>query len=122
MLSSTLATIGQLIKLHDIIDSNLADRFLSLLAHYHVDNWLYPGVITRKLGITITKAYDLLKILEGEGYIELYYELYCSQCHKYSGIVVKTIEEIPDFFKCESCDSEMIGIENAIIIFKVISE
>lgn len=82
--------------------------------------WLYPGVFKRRTGIPMGKTYDILSLLEEERILDGYYELYCSQCQKSSGVVVKAFNEIPETFVCEVCLNELPGVENAVLIYKVI--
>ncbi len=122
MLSTTLTHIETLLQTR----TNLADlcisNLINLLQNYRVNMWLYPGVIKRKLGISISDVYEVLRILQEEGYLESYYELYCSHCQKSNGIVIRYFSELPNTFECEICHAELPALENAVLIYKVIKE
>ena len=97
-------------------------QFTEFLASYKVGMWLYPGVIKRKFGLSSQVIYRILHSLETAGALESYYEVYCGICQKTSGIVVRTINELPETFECELCQSTLPAIENAILIYKVVSD
>lgn len=120
MLSNILANIGQ--TLHNRVKLSDLDmqKVLDFISNYRTGLWLYPGVFKRKTRISMVQIYEILKCLEEENIIESYYELYCSSCQKSSGIVVKAFNEIPETFECEMCHEELSGIENAVLIYKVI--
>ena len=122
MLLSTLANIEMLLKNRTELNDLTIASYISLLKHYTVGKWIYPGVIKRKLNISIKQVYESLYLIEKEGIIDSYYELYCSFCQKSSGITVKTFNEIPDSFECEICSNKISGIDNALLIYKVIKE
>lgn len=121
MLQSTLSSIEMILQ-QQINDQSLTDQIVDLFSHYREGLWLYPGVFKRKFGLSINAVYELLSRLEREGYLKSYYELYCSHCQKSSGIVVETFHDIPDTFQCEMCNEELPGIENAILIYKIVRD
>ncbi len=70
----------------------------------------------------LSNTYRILQILQKEGCLESYYELYCSHCQKSSGALIKYFSELPDTFECEICHEELSALENAILIYKVIKK
>lgn len=117
-----LKSIKQMLKMLQILTDDEIDKLCDLLKHYKKDAWLYPGVIARKVPLTIEKTYMITDILEHAGYIQSYYELYCNNCQKATGAVFETLGELPDEFECELCHAFMISIENSILVYKVTAE
>lgn len=120
MLSDILINIELTLREKIELNDEILKRLINLLGNYRTGMWLYPGVLKRKLGLSMVEVYDILQVLEQDGFLESYYELYCSECQKTSGIVLKTFNEIPDTFECEMCHEEKRAIENAVQIYKVI--
>lgn len=121
MLSNILSIIERVaqeqIKSNNIDNKKIAQFF----GHYKRDTWLYPSVIKRVFSISTSETYHFLNGLEKEGIIKPYYELYCPRCSKTYGIV-ESINQIPDYFECEICNEELSGIENSVVIYKVIRD
>lgn len=84
--------------------------------------WLYPGVLKRKLSLPTKDVYSICALLEQEGILKSYYELYCGNCQKSSGLTFEAINQIPPEFECEMCGEKQLGLENTVIIFKVMAE
>lgn len=94
------------------------DELRKVFHSYKKGMWIYPGFIIRELHIKPEIAYKFLMDLEKENIIKGYYELYCSCCQKSNGRV-ETFKDIPETFVCNYCNKELVGIENAVIIYKV---
>lgn len=50
--------------------------------------------------------------------MKVFYELYCFRCKKSSGLVFKVMNEMPETFYCEFCNSEISSLENARFIYE----
>lgn len=122
MLSNTLIDIKTLLNFKLTLSEDTIKKLVKLLTSYKLGSWIYPGVLKRKLEISTKDSYAILQTLEKEGYLSSFYELYCSNCQKSSGIVIETFNEIPDTFECEVCHIELPSLENAAIIYKVVKE
>lgn len=120
MSSDTLVNIKELLcKLQILTDSELT-AICDLLRMYRIGMWLYPGVIVRRIPLTIDKTYAVVDTLAENNYIKPYYELYCNNCQKATGIVFETLGEMPQEFECEICHATMISIQNSILVYKVV--
>ena len=120
MSSDTLVNIKELLcKLQILTDSELT-AICDLLRMYRIGMWLYPGVIARRIPLTIDKTYAVVDTLAENNYIKPYYELYCNNCQKATGIVFETLGEMPQEFECEICHATMISIQNSILVYKVV--
>lgn len=84
--------------------------------------WLYPGVIARKVPLSIEQTYAVTDALEKKKYIKSYYELYCNNCQKATGQVYATLNDLPVEFECEICHANMISIQNSLLVYQVIAE
>lgn len=121
MSSNLLAKIEKLIHSQLKIEDSTITSILSFLSNYRKGMWIYPGILKRKYGVSISDAYVLLQLLEKENILQSYYELYCSHCQKSNGIV-HTFNELPETFECELCHDELLTIEHAVLIYKVVKD
>lgn len=119
MLQNTFAIIDRIVK-QNIDDNGKSSEIASFISLFKRGNWIYPGVLKRKFDIGITEVYSILVGLESEGILESNYELYCKNCNKTTGELVSVFNEIPNTFYCEMCEEELSGVENALMIFKVV--
>lgn len=120
MLSNTLSIIeiaaqGKLNNNTDI------PAILDFFKHYRKNMWIYPGVLKRRFSLELSDVYAFLYELEEQKILQSYYELYCSQYQKSMG-TVELFNELPDFFECELCHTQLPALENAILIYKVIRD
>ena len=120
MLPSILAKIEMIIRTDFQISEKDLKKLIGILASYHKDMWIYPGVLKRKTSIPIQQVNSILYRLSKEGYLNLFYELRCYNCQNSFGSLYEVINSIPYDFECEYCHSKQLGIENAYMIYKVI--
>ena len=122
MLQSTLAKIEALINQNELINNVDSKKVSNLLNYYKKDMWIYPSVLKRKLQVDIKTAYSILNLLEDQDLIERYYELYCIDCQHSTGLLKKTMNEIPDEFECDTCQRTLFALENCRVVFVVVTE
>lgn len=122
MLQSTLAKIETLINQNELMNNIDSKKVSNLLNHYKKDMWIYPSVLKRKLQVDIKTAYSILNLLEDQDLIERYYELYCFDCQHSTGLLKKTMNEIPDEFECDTCQRTLFALENCRVVFVVVTE
>ena len=120
MLQSTLSKIERIAS-NEFMESVDINEFRELFSSYKKNMWIYPGFIIKKLKLKPKVVYQFLMDLEKENIVKGYYELYCGHCQK-SMARVESFKDIPETFVCDYCDEELIGIENALIIYKVICD
>lgn len=97
------------------------DAFIDFLAHYSKGDWVYPATLHRKLKYDVKDIYEALEILNRNGYLEQFLEIYCPLCQRYTGQFFKTIGEVPEEIYCENCDDEILNpLEHASVIYKVL--
>lgn len=121
MLQNTLMKINTLLKESKFSQYQI-DGLLETFSHYKKGMWIYPAVFIRKYNLSVKQVYNFLEKLVDLNILKSYYELYCSNCHKSTGEVYEVFNQIPDTFECVNCDCELNGIENAIIIYRVVEE
>ena len=95
-------------------------KFLELYRHYKVEQWIYPGVVTRQTQIPIKKVYLALNLLEKSGMVESWFEIICSECKNSTSMVFHTLNDIPNEYDCNECGKRRSGIQDAVLIYKVI--
>ena len=94
---------------------------LDFFKYYKQNDWIYPGVLHRKLNISIKDVYDILEVFADQNIVERYLQIYCPECSRYTGDYYKTISEIPDEVCCPHCDQEIEKpLQHTIIVYKVI--
>lgn len=122
MLQSTLEKIETLINQNKLMNNVNPKNVSNLLMHYKKDMWIYPSVLKRELEISVNTAYNILNVLEDASIIERYYELYCFDCQRSTGLFKRTINEIPDEFECDNCQKTLLALENCRVVFMVVAE
>lgn len=95
--------------------------FLDLVGSYKTGSWIYPGVIKRKLNLSISDTYQILSLLDRNDFLESRYEMTCPNCQHTSGEICEVINQLPEFFYCEMCNTEQIVLESAMLIYKVVT-
>lgn len=88
-------------------------------------NYVYPGVLIRELNIEMKVAYEILKLLEKNGYLQELYEIYCPYESKSIGKIYNNIldllgDEIEQV--CPECGQTINIQDNNILIYKVIRQ
>lgn len=122
MLSDTLMNIKTMLTKNQILTDSELLSLCDILRIYRTGMWLYPGVIARKVPLTVEKTYAVTDLLTQSGYIKPYYELYCNNCQRATGAIYETLNEMPEEFECELCHATMTSIQNSILVFKVMAE
>lgn len=89
--------------------------------YWSVGLTIYPGDIKSRINLDINTTYKLLKELEDKGFLEKRYELYCSECHKFKGKVLKTLTDDLGECSCDFCDHEFSVFKDTITIFEVVN-
>ncbi|MEI4801290.1 hypothetical protein WAZ07_08105 [Bacillus sp. FJAT-51639] len=120
MLPNILLKIEEKLKENSLLSDSQLDKFMLLLKRYKKGEWLYPGVLIRKLNITSSNAYKLLDSLKDIGVLEVNYELYCHTCNTFEGTIYETFSQVPNDLHCEGCGIELKPLVNSIVIYKVI--
>lgn len=120
MLQSILSDIGNSLRQSKLLNNEQLNTFLDLFMHYEQGDSVYPGVIKRHLGIDSELAYKILGLLEDEGMLKGYFEINCFECNRAVGDLYPSLNEIPEFIYCPNCQREIVAINNAVLIFKVI--
>ena len=65
------------------------------------------------------KAYAILDILEKNDLIFKVFEVVCPSCSKYTGDIYESLNDLPDFFECDSCEHEFSPISSIVIVYKM---
>lgn len=97
------------------------DMFVSFMAKYQKNNWVYPSALNRELHMHIRDVYEVLELCVDQGLLEQYLQVYCPKCQRFTGNYYKTALEIPEFVNCVHCDEEIENpLRHAIIIYRVL--
>ncbi|HGM1125125.1 hypothetical protein [Clostridioides difficile] len=95
------------------------NQLKKVLKYLHKDDILYPGALKAKLNLDIKIIYNMLEYMVKDNILERNYELYCSDCEKFKGKIVKSLNDIPEFY-CDFCNEELNPLEDSIVIYRVI--
>ena len=97
-------------------------KFLDLFKQYKYGQWIYTGAVNRVTRIAIENVYLILDEAEKEGIVESYFEIICSECNRSVGKVYKNLDDIPDEYICDNCGDTNKAIENAVLIYRMLSD
>lgn len=122
MLQDILSKIAPLIRKSQLISDEKFTELFSLLSRYNKGEWVYPGVLVRKIDITPISAYKVLELLKDQGLLQTNYEMYCHHCHRFEGGIYETISQIPYDLCCETCFEPLTVVDNAIAIYRVLKD
>lgn len=122
MLPDILSKIELWIKENELLQSEKTNALISLLKHYKKNEWIYPGVLIRKLNISAKEAYHVLEFLKSKQILETNYEIYCRSCSQFKGKIYSTFSQVPEKSYCYECNTELLGMDSVIVIYKVIND
>lgn len=74
-----------------------------------------------KLNITIENAYHILEELKKQGYLIHWYEVYCYDCNKSTGVFLDTPRKFNPEQYCDYCGKQLSVDENLIVLYKVVA-
>lgn len=83
-------------------DKNLA-RATYFVLSYDVGEYIYPKDICDKFNVSMDETYDFLEACADNGLIEQCMKIICPECDELSEEAFKTIEDIPENYKCKKC-------------------
>ena len=126
MQSNTLQKVEIYLKSHKILKNDSIMLFVNLLSIYKLNSFIYPQYFIDNSGITENECYKVLSHLANLGILKLNYKIYCSHCHHVTDEIFETLNDVEDYWNCESC-SDLISNEGnpfkyLIIIYKVMME
>ena len=119
MLSDMLTSNDLARDIKDVISPTQYYELIQLMSDYRAGMRLYPGAIKRRLNAQTEAVYRILRFMENASLLKGQYELYCSNCQQIVGDSFNVINELPDYFICESCHLEQPAINNAVLVFIV---
>ena len=94
--------------------------FINFFKKYKKNNFVYPGVIKRNTNLSYELIYEALFSLEKANIVKRQYEVSCGKCPMAIEEIYFSIDAIPEFYYCDICNQELVAVDNAILIFKVV--
>lgn len=91
----------------------------NIVKYWTTGTILYPGDIKARTHISIETTYKFLNELTKSGFLEKRFELYCSECHKFKGKILKSLTDDLGDASCDFCDHEFIVFKDTILIYEV---
>ncbi len=71
----------------------------------------------------MNEVYSILEFIKELGIIRTYYEIYCRDCKKSTGIAFfETINQIPEYVECDECFEALDPINDSIVVYRVMSD
>ena len=77
-------------------------------------------MIKSRLNISIDSAYIILDELKEQGYLVHWYEIYCHECNRSTGVFLDTPRKFNPDQCCDFCGRQMTLEKNLIILYKVV--
>lgn len=94
---------------------------LGFLQNYSAGDLIYPCAIHDTLGLDIKVVYQILGSLESDSIVEQYLELHCPTCHRFPGLLYKTIGDIPAEISCPSCGEKIPNpLSHVEVIYRLV--
>lgn len=93
------------------------NEFVSVLT---VGELVYAGMFKSKLNISIKEAYKILDELKQQGFLIHWYEIYCHDCDKSTGIFIDSPRKFSEDLYCDYCGKHLSMEENLIVLYKVV--
>lgn len=98
------------------------DLLSKQLKWYKKGEWVYPGVLVRKLNVSADRIYKIMELLKDNNIVEVNYEFYCHECNQFKIPIYSSFIDIPEASLCEKCDTKLSFKNNIIVIYKVIDD
>lgn len=114
-----LKSIKKVAAEHSISDES---EITTIFDPYFRDNtkkFIYPGVVSRKLNISIDQAFILLNTLKSEGILEGIYEFRCPDSDYRELFKDTNYINLPETIICEDCDAEFSLRDCLYVIYEV---
>ena len=90
--------------------------------YYRVNQYIYPGVLHRNLGIDIKDIYSFLDLCSNANILKPYFEVYCQNCNRFTGVFFDSIFSIPEEIECPHCNNDIDDLlKSSVVIYKVIA-
>ena len=100
------------------VDKNL-DEVIKFLITYKKNDFIYPSAIKRKLKFEDKKVYEILSVLENNGIIKMYYEIFCYNCNRTIGLF-EYFCQLEQNMECENCEESLNSMDNVKVVYKVV--
>ena len=97
------------------------EKLIDIFSQYEIGDYLYPSVIKNELKLSDSKADEVLKEIEKNGYLKLCYILDCPYCHNEIDIFDDFQELISQNY-CGNCNKKFSPLDHALIGFKVLKK
>lgn len=91
-----------------------------LFSAVQIGDFIYPGHLKSKLGISIKTAYQFMESLKSKGFVKNIYEVYCTNCGKSKGIFLETLSDFNEDLACDFCNTDLSVTDDIIVLYKVI--
>ena len=100
-------------------DSEKAQTVIDALKKHKKEKVIYPGTLREECDLDIEEIYEVLHVLSKKRLLSEILELWCPQCKSATGIIYKTISEVPDEMICPHCGGRIqFPLEHALVVYQ----
>lgn len=113
--------VRKLKNLTNPLNDKRIDKLKELLERYKINEYIYPGTLIRNINIQMKDAYEILDVLEEQGFVTRVYEVICPHENKGAGHIFNSYSELihSNSISCNSCDSLIDPTKYNLVIYKV---
>lgn len=120
MLENTLLMHIDSLKEKYNLTSYQIKKLSEQLKYWKKGTLVYPGALKSKINMNIKDVYDILEKFTKDGTLERNYEIYCTECKKFKGKIVRSLSDIPEDCSCDFCDDPIDPLYDTIAIYRVV--
>lgn len=123
MLESTFSNVMKsLIAKHNLTKYQI-DELSKNMKYWRINDLIYPSSLKSKLNIQILKMYEILEDIENMGFLEKNYEIYCFDCSRFKGKILKTLtDDLIKDLTCDFCNKDFDVLSDTIMIYRVVKD
>lgn len=109
--------LAQISELHSLRPDQL-DNLAQILEDAGAEGILYPSIMKRKMKISLTRASELLKILNSEQILEGSQVILCPNCHRISTIHSRSLSDFVQLKSCLYCRKSVVLPRDTFMLYR----
>ncbi len=116
-----LLNIETSLKESNLLTDPQVELLCSKFVNYNQGKLVFPSMIKRHLGVSLSRAYEILNELVEAEVLKLCFQVQCGRedCSEVYRYVFDEINEIPKGLTCEHCGYTFDILRDTKVIFKV---
>ncbi|SHH90541.1 hypothetical protein SAMN02745135_02616 [Caloranaerobacter azorensis DSM 13643] len=89
---------------------------------WKLNDRVYPSALKSRINVDIVTMYKILEEIKDMGILETNYEVYCFECSRFKGKLLRTLTDMPEDLTCDFCNHTFDPLEDTIKIYRVIKD